>query len=78
MGVAIFGFAAYRDDTGKLCTFEYVIPSLVLIYLTEIQLSFSFSTKDPRLNTFTQTHPKEIEQFLATWGKWVSQNGNES
>lgn len=24
MGVAIVGFAAYRDDTGKLCTFEYV------------------------------------------------------
>lgn len=25
MGVAIVGFAAYRDGTGKLCTFEYVI-----------------------------------------------------
>jgi len=23
MGVAIVGFAAYRDDEGKLCTFEY-------------------------------------------------------
>jgi hypothetical protein len=22
MGVAIVGFAAYRDSTGKLCTFE--------------------------------------------------------
>ena len=25
MGVAIVGFAAYRNDEGKLCTFEYVI-----------------------------------------------------
>jgi hypothetical protein len=25
MGVAIIGFAAYRDDTGRLCTFEYVV-----------------------------------------------------
>jgi hypothetical protein len=24
MGVAIVGFAAYRDGEGKLCTFEYV------------------------------------------------------
>jgi hypothetical protein len=24
MGVAIVGFAAYRDTQGKLCTFEYV------------------------------------------------------
>lgn len=24
MGVAIVGFATYRDDEGKLCTFEYV------------------------------------------------------
>jgi len=24
MGVAIVGFAAYRDEEGKLCTFEYV------------------------------------------------------
>ena len=24
MGVAIIGFAAYRDSEGKLCTFEYV------------------------------------------------------
>lgn len=35
MGVAIVGVAAYRDDTGKLCTFEYVT-SPGLIYLTEI------------------------------------------
>jgi hypothetical protein len=28
MGVAIVGFAAYRDDTGKLCTFEYVTSPL--------------------------------------------------
>ena len=33
MGVAIVGIAAYRDDTGKLCTFECVIP--FLIHLTE-------------------------------------------
>jgi hypothetical protein len=25
MGVAIVGIAAYRDNEGKLCTFEYVI-----------------------------------------------------
>ena len=25
MGVEIVGVAAYQDDTGKLCTFEYVI-----------------------------------------------------
>jgi hypothetical protein len=36
MGVAIVGFAAFRDDTGKLCTFEYVTLSLGLIYLAEI------------------------------------------
>jgi hypothetical protein len=24
MGVAIIGFAAYRDVEGRLCTFEYV------------------------------------------------------
>jgi hypothetical protein len=28
MGVAIVGFAAYRDESGKLCTFEYGLPSL--------------------------------------------------
>ena len=26
MGVAIVGFAAYRDSEGRLCTFEYVTP----------------------------------------------------
>ena len=26
MGVAIVGCAAYRDNEGRLCTFEYVIP----------------------------------------------------
>ena len=36
MGVAIIGFAVFRDDTGKLCTFEYVTISLELIYLAEI------------------------------------------
>ena len=30
MGVAIVGVAAYRNDEGKLCTFEYVT-SLILI-----------------------------------------------
>lgn len=30
MGVAIVGVAAYQDDTGKLCTFEYVT-SLILV-----------------------------------------------
>ena len=24
MGVAMIGFAAFRDEEGKLCTFEYV------------------------------------------------------
>ena len=32
MGVAIIGFAAYRDDDGKLCTFEYVIHSYYFNY----------------------------------------------
>jgi len=29
MGVAIFGFAAYRNTEGKLCTFEYASPFIV-------------------------------------------------
>jgi hypothetical protein len=28
MGVGIVGFAAYRDEENKLCTFEYVTLSL--------------------------------------------------
>ena len=30
MGVAIVGFAAYRDDTGRLRTFEQAIPLSML------------------------------------------------
>lgn len=33
MGVAIVGFAAYRDESGKLCTFEYVIPSFQGLFI---------------------------------------------
>jgi hypothetical protein len=32
MGVAIVGFAAYRNTDGKLCTFEYGSLSLGLIF----------------------------------------------
>ena len=35
MGVAMVGFAAYRDDEGKLCTFEYVTPSPGPTLITE-------------------------------------------
>ena len=35
MGVAIIGFAAYRDEDGKLCTFEYVTLLSKPIFLTK-------------------------------------------
>jgi hypothetical protein len=38
MGVAIIGFAAYRNEEGKLCTFEYVfsLPSVTYTKLTAL------------------------------------------
>lgn len=38
MGVAMVGFAAYRNEEGKLCTFEYVFlpPSVSHAKLTSI------------------------------------------
>lgn len=76
MGVAVVGFAAYRNEAGKLCTFEYVISSSQeLIQLTKIQLLYSFCTEDSSKNTFSQAHSQDIEQFLGKWGKWVSQKG---
>ena len=73
MGVVIVGFAAYRDNAGKLCTFEFV--SLVQIFCTNRLTLTSFCTKDTKQVTFPRAHPKEIEQFLGQWGRWVSQKG---
>ena len=38
MGVVMIGFAAYRNEEGKLCTFEYVtfLPSMTHPKLTSI------------------------------------------
>jgi len=74
MGVAIVGVAAYRNEAGKLCTFEYVT-LLDVVYLINIQLSHSFCTEDTRANTFPKVHSKEVEQLLDKWGKWVSEKG---
>ena len=39
MGVVMIGFAAYRNEEGKLCTFEYVtfLPTVAYPQLTSIQ-----------------------------------------
>jgi len=77
MGVAIVGCAAYRDNEGKLCTFEYVIPLSSRAHPTyQSWLLYSFCTKDERKDTFIQAHSKDIEEFLGKWGKWVAQKGN--
>jgi len=74
MGVAIVGVAVYRNEEGKLCTFEYVI-LLDVVYLINIKLSHRFCTEDSRKNTFPKVHSKEVEQLHVKWGKWVSQKG---
>jgi len=35
MGVAIVGLATYRNEKGKLCTFEYVTPPLIVYLFNE-------------------------------------------
>ena len=79
MGVAIVGFAAYRDEEGRLCTFEYVTFLLSRPHFSyQSWPSLSFSTKDTREVTFTKAHAGDIDQFLGKWGKWVSQKGNNA
>lgn len=79
MGVAVVGFAAYRDTNGKLCTFEYItLPHLQSSFVKLRSNPHSFCSEDPRKETFSTEHPQDIEQFLGKWGKWVSQNGIES
>ena len=78
MGVAIVGFAAYRDEDGKLCTFEYItLPHLQSSFVKLRSNSYSFHSKDLRKENFSTAHSQDIEQFLGKWGKWVSQNGIE-
>ena len=73
MGVAIVGFAAYRDEQGKLLTFKYII-SLPTIANTN-WLLHSFSTKDEREESFKQEHSQDIDEFLNKWGTWVAERG---
>lgn len=76
MGVVIVGFAAYRNEMGKLCTFKYVFfvsQSLALINI----LLLSFCTPDPRENTFLNNHSIEAEKFIKDWGKWVADHGKK-
>ena len=76
MGVAIVGFAAYRDANGKLCTFECVCPPPSQILFLRLKTNFhSFCTEDPRKPSFPQAHTEDIDKFLKKWGNWVSQNG---
>jgi hypothetical protein len=76
MGVAIVGFAAYRDENGKLCTFECVFPPPSHILFLVLMFDFhSFCTEDPRKPSFPQAHTEDVEQLLRKWGNWVSQNG---
>jgi hypothetical protein len=74
MGVAIIGFAAYRNEEGKLCTFEYVffLPSVTYTKLTFL---YSFATKDDRQETFSQVHSQDVEGFQKKWGGWVVEKG---
>jgi hypothetical protein len=46
MGVAIIGFAAYWDESGKLCTFEYVTPLLQGLFVW------------PKANSHTASAPR--------------------
>jgi hypothetical protein len=76
MGVAIVGFAAYRDTNGKLCTFEYVFPPPPQILFLRLKIKFhSFCTEGSRKPSFPQAHTEDIDKFLKKWGNWVSENG---
>jgi hypothetical protein len=39
------------------------------------QFLHSFCTKDIKQATFSQTHSKDVEDFLGKWGKWISEKG---
>jgi hypothetical protein len=74
MGVVIVGFAAFRDEGGRLCRFEYDSISLWFAYLLK-GLQYRFSTEDSRPSAFSKVHSKEIEEFSKKWGKYVAQKG---
>jgi len=62
MGVAIVGVAAYRDDTGRLCTFEYVTFLMLIGWLR----SHSYIVSAPRIAE--KTHfPRHILRILKTF-----------
>ena len=74
MGVAIVGFAAFRDEGERLCRFEYGSIPLWFAYLLK-HLQYRFSTLDSRPSAFSKVHSKEIEEFSKKWGKHIAQKG---
>jgi len=76
MGVAIVGFAAFRDEEGKLCRFEYgSTPSWFINLLRGLQYRFSTRDSDARQSAFSRTHSKEIQQFSKLWGNFIAEKG---
>lgn len=74
MGVAIVGFAAFRDEEGKLCRFEYgSIPSWFTHLLKELQ--YRFNTRDSGKKAFSKVHSKDIQEFSKKWGNFIAGNG---
>lgn len=75
MGVAIVGFAAYRDEAGKLKVFKFVF-IVQLLSDEAANPPFSFCTEDSRSHArFPLSHSSDVESFLDLWGDWVAQNG---
>lgn len=75
MGVAIVGFAAFRDEEGKLCRFEYgSTPPWFTNLLKGLQ--YRFSTRDDSgQSAFSKVHSKEIQQFSKIWGDFIAEKG---
>lgn len=68
------GFAAFRDEEGKLCRFEYGSTPPWFINLLK-GLQYRFSTKNSRQNAFSKAHSKEIQQFSKLWANFIAEKG---
>jgi hypothetical protein len=70
MGISMIGFAAYRDEDGKLCTFEYDA-STYSLHQGMADHTCRFCTEDQQTTEFVKGHSKNVDAFLTEWGKFI-------